>query len=569
MPMLKNFFFIALLLVTGYLSEGCQKNHFLDATDVTNLDEQTVFSDSARTMDFLTGIYSDIGFSFNPQRYGPAGLEAACDEADGPGYGTSSAYTQWAIGSINAANVPNDAWNTCYTNIRRVNVFFKNIGRTPMEGAQKTRIKAEARFLRAWYYFILVKHYAGVPIVKDSIFSQFTPITSVRNTFSDCVDYIVSACDSAARDLPLTSFTNDYGRITKGMCMALKAKILLYAASPLFNGGQVAGDEPLRSLTGYPLADPARWKKAADAAKDVIDLGLYKLHTASNSTVPGYGFYEVFTLRKNEEYILSQMKAPSNDLESLWMPASRGAGSGAKPYQELVDAFPMKNGLPITDRASGYDPSHPYEGRDPRFDFTIIHNESMIWKEQGPKQPVYTYVSYPLDGVYVGTSTGYFINKMLQDNVVPNSFTASNRVYPLIRYAEILLDYAEALNEYKGPVAEVYDAVELIRKRAGLDPYTLPEGLSRDDMRERIHNERRIELAFESQRFWDIRRWKTAATEDNKVMQGMEITRLSTGAYKYKVFDVRRHVFRDNMYLWPIPQSEIGKSPQLIQNTGW
>lgn len=461
------------------LYTSCQKGDFLDKTETTDLTEPSVFSDSARTMDFLTGIYADISFSFNPSRFGNAGLDASSDEAEGPGTNSSSMYLQWATGSVNQASVTGDAWYTCYTNIRRVNRLLKNLPVTPLSGTLKNQVKGQALFLRAWYYSTLLKHYGGVKLVGDTLYDADDFISADRNTYAECVDYILQQCDDAAQLLPLEYFSKDHGRVTKGARLALKARVLLYAASPLFNGEQVAGADPLRSITGYPSVDMNRWKLAADAAKAVMDLGIYQLHE-DNTTAPGYGFYEVFTLRKNEEYILAGMRPANRELEGLWLPSSRGGmADNTNPYQELVDAFPMKNGLPITDAGSGYDPTHPYANRDPRFDYSIIHNESLVWKNSGPKIPLYTYAGYPQDGVYVGTSTGYYVFKMLQDNVVPNNFGQTNRCFPLIRYAEILLDYAEAMNEFSGPGQEVYDALEAIRKRAGLDPYTLPTGLDR------------------------------------------------------------------------------------------
>ncbi|WP_207513730.1 RagB/SusD family nutrient uptake outer membrane protein [Longitalea luteola] len=546
---------------------ACKKGDFLDKTATSDLTERSVFSDSTRTMQFLTGIYADIGFSFNPFRFGGAGLEAACDEAEGPASASASAYIQWAGASVNASSVTSDAWAVCYANIRRVNVFLKNAPNSPFSSSLKTTALAEARFLRAWYYFNLMKHYGGVPLIGDTIYSTEAPIEVKRNSFEETVNYIVAECDAVTPLLPASQFTVNFGRITSGACMALKAKVLLYAASPLFNGEQLATTEPLRSLTGYPVADQQRWRKAADAARAVIDLNRYKLNE-DNTTAPGYGFYKLFTLRKNDEYILQEMRAANRELEGMWLPPSRGAGDGSNPYLELAEAFPMRNGKPITDPASGYDPANPYQNRDPRFDYTIIRNGSMIWKNNGPKQPLYTYVGEPQDGIYVGTPTGFYINKMLQEDIVPNNFGQTQRCFPLIRYAEILLDYAEALNEIDGPVQEVYNAVEAIRKRAGLDPYELTAGLTREQMRSAIQNERRIELAFEEQRFWDVRRWKIAEQTDNKRMHGQEVTK-NGGVYSYKTIDVRPHVFRPAMYLWPLPQGELSKSPELIQNTGW
>lgn len=547
---------------------ACNKGEFLDKTATTDLDERAVFSDSARTMEFLTGIYSDISYSFNPFRFGGAGLESATDEAEGPGSNSSSAYIQWATGSINAnAGVAGDAWNTSYANIRRVNIFFRNLPGSPLTGTLKNTSRAEARFLRAWYYFNLVKHYGGVPLVGDTVYTGETPIRVERRSFEDCINYIISELDLAAQSLPPSQFSFNYGRITSGAARALKARVLLYAASPLFNGGQVAAAEPLRSLTGYPTADPNRWKLAADAAKAVIDLNLYQLYE-DNNTAPGYGFYKLFTQRRNDEHILQGMRPKNRELEGMWLPPSRSAGDGANPTKEMADAFPMRNGKAIADPGSGYNPNDPYRDRDPRFNYSIIHNESMVWLNNGPKQPVYTYVGVPQDAIYIGTSTGFYINKMLQDDVVPNNFNETERCFPLIRYAEILLNYAEALNESGGSTADIYAAIEAIRKRAGLDPYTLPAGLTKDQLREAIRAERRIELAFEEHRFWDVRRWKIAPQTDNKMMHGTEITK-NGGSYAYQIINVRPHVFRDAMYLWPLPQGELSKSPELLQNPGW
>jgi hypothetical protein len=519
-------------------------------------------------MEFLTGIYADIAYSFNPFRFDGAGLESASDEAEGPGSNSSSAYIQWASGSINSnAGAVGDAWNTSYANIRRVNVFFKFLPISPIANALKKNAKAEARFLRAWYYFSLVKHYGGVPLVGDTIYTGDTPIRVERKSFEECINYIVSELDIAIPDLLPTQFSVNYGRITSGAALALKARVLLYAASPLFNGGQIATAEPLRSITGYPSADPQRWRLAAEAAKAVMDLNLYKLHE-DNNTAPGYGFYKVFTLRKNDEHILQGMRPKNRELEGKWLPPSRGAGDGANPTKEMADAFPMRNGKGITEPGSGYDPGNPYNNRDPRFNYSIIHNESLVWINSGPKQPVYTHIGVPQDAIYIGTSTGFYINKMLQDDVVPNNFTETERCFPLIRYAEILLNYAEALNEADGPVTEVYTAIEAIRKRAGLDPFQLPAGLNKDQLREVIQAERRVELAFEEHRFWDVRRWKIAPQTDNRTMHGTEITK-SGGTYSYQTINIRPHVFRDAMYLWPLPQGELSKSPELLQNPGW
>jgi hypothetical protein len=173
------------------------------------------------------------------------------------------------------------------------------------------------------------------------------------------------------------------------------------------------------------------------------------------------------------------------------------------------------------------------------------------------------------DAVHQGTITGYYNNKMLDPAAIAATLSfGTNRVMPLIRYAEVLLNYAEAANEYEGPTGNVYAAMEAIRQRAGLDPYQLPIGLTKDEMRSWIQNERRIELAYEGHRFWDVRRWKIALQTESIQSQGMEVNRNGAAA-TYKLFNVTKHNFRPAMYLWPFPLSETGKSPELIQNPGY
>ncbi|RYY30385.1 MAG: RagB/SusD family nutrient uptake outer membrane protein [Sphingobacteriaceae bacterium] len=573
-----NYIFGIVLLLFAY---SCKKDGFLAQTQTTNLSETTVFADSANTVAFLSNIYSNIGFSFNPGRfvYGPlgaqvtnGGLDAASDEAEvfTPGGSTALAFE---TGTINAAVVTDDAYTRSYSNIRAVNQFLKNLPGAPIRAFTKTQYKAEARFLRAWYYAILLKHYGGVHLVGDSIYNYTEKIPAKRNTYAECVNYILSECDAAALDLPLTQSGVSYGRATRGSCLALKSRVLLYAASPLFNGTTGSGNTA--DLVGYPVRDQERWKLAADAALAVIGTGAYSLNVDNSKA--GFGFQSLFTLRFNTEYIFALMRPSNVDFESLWDPPTRTGANGAFPLQGLVDAFPMTaTGLPITDPASGYNPTKPYDGRDPRLEYTIIRDQSPLQNRLSAGfSPVNIFIgnfngiSTGPDAVYVGTRTGYYTNKMMDPNAVANDFThVSQRCWPLMRYAEILLNYAEAANEYEGPTSRVYDAIQAIRQRAGLIGYRLPLGLSQAAMRTYIQNERRIELAFEEHRFWDVRRWKIADQTDNIMTMGMEVNR-NGNSVVYKPFAVRKRNFRTAMYLWPFPQSEVAKSPELIQNPGY
>lgn len=565
---------------------ACQQTDFLDNTVTTNLNEETVFADSTYAMQFFFGIFENIGFDSDLGRFNDGnvyfpstsgGLDGASDEAEPRVLPAISTDIQFATGTVNPVIVSKDAWDVCYKNIRKANQVLKHLDSMPFQPELKVQLAAETRFLRAWYYAILLKHYGGVPLVGDTVYTADSKISAVRKTYAECVEYIVSECDAAAEQLSIKPLSREYGRPGSGACKGLKSRVLLYAASPLFNGSQFA-PEPLTTILGYPTADPERWRMAAEAAEAVIALNAYNLHV-NNSPTPGEGFYEEFLAKDFQStnahmgIVFERVAKDSKNKESLLQPPSRGGGHGGSyPYQELVDAFPMRNGKAITDPASGYDPLNPYLDRDPRLDNTINHDQSVMPIVLfGPRIPIDIFLgNYQgrlagQDAVHAGTPTGYYCNKLLHRVVLASSFVEGPASRPLIRYAEILLNYAEAKNEYEGPTAEVYAAIESIRERAGLSPYQLPGGLSKEAMRDVIRNERRIELAFEGHRFFDVRRWMIAEETDSKVMTGMEVVRNGSEVV-YNKFNVRQHNFRKAMYFWPIPYTEVAKSPELLQN---
>jgi hypothetical protein len=571
--------FILIAVLTGFLFCSCKKESFLNSTTSTDLTEKTVFADSAYTMDFLSGTYTDIGFSVLPKRFGGGGLDASSDEAEGSSSGAINTFIQFATGTVNPSIINNDAWNIPYINIRRANQFLKHLPQAKLRNELKVRTRAEARFLRAWYYSILLEHYGGIPLLGDSVYNASDAIPAQRNTYQQCVDYIVSECNAAAADLPWIQSGEDYGRANRASCLGLKSRVLLYAASPLFNGGSIASQEPLKSIVSYPTSDNERWKRAQDAALEVINGGMYSLYL-DNNTEPGFGFYQVFLLRKSSELMLARMQASNSDLESVWNPPTFSVTSpGAYPYLELANAFGMKNGLPINNPTSGYNPQQPYANRDPRFQNTISRDQSLAYHyPELARIPINIYIDKTnpnnitsgQDAIYKGTPTGYYTYKMLDRNVVAGYFNSyTPRCFPLMRYAEILLNFAEARNEYLGvPDQQVYSAVEKIRERAGLSPFQLPVGLNQAQMREVIINERQKELAFEGHRFFDVRRWKIGEQTQNQQMHGTEPVRVGT-VTTYNTIDVRKRNFTPKMYLWPLPQSEVAKNAQLMQNPGY
>lgn len=568
---------------------SCKKSTFLD--DKTNgLTEEAVFTDSIQTINFLNKIYVDAGYTFGPSRFSSAGgsgnTELATDNAEGANNLSvwADSYVQGAIGPSNVGTnfgTDKDFWNTPYKNIRRVNLLLSKLPQAPFAEVTKRRIRAEARFLRAFYYHYLVVAFGGIPLLGDQVYGINDIINIPRNSYAECVSYMSTELDAAAADLANVVYKDvDYGRVTHGACLALKSRILLYAASPLFNGGAISNGSNVVSLISYPTADNNRWKQAADAAEAVINSGLYSLNV-DNTTRAGYGFYQLFLKRVNSEYIFAYNRPAQKEFETYYLPPTRSGSSVVRPTQSLIEAFPMRDGKSIKE-STAYNPNDPYLNRDPRFENSIIYNGLSYISNSGVKTQVLTYTS---EGSTIANTTsdayttankftGYFSRKMLDENLTNSSSGTTERAWPLIRYAEVLLNYAEAITE-AGQPEKAYDKLILLRSRAGILPgadglYGLKANMTVDEMRTVIRNERRIELAFEDHRWNDIRRWKIAST----VLKGFNsidiIRRTATNTYVHTIGSAPRPLnFRDAMYLLPIPLSEIQKMPLMVQNPGY
>lgn len=599
---------IAACLVLG----SCTKNSGFLENKTTALDEAAVFSDSLRTIQFLNGIYAEgtfgntdfagIGFSFNKRRWETHGnQEQSVDDGE---YSLSSATRPSVMfyqGTFSAANYGSsppatDIWNTPYKNIRRCNLLLSHLESVPLSAAMKARIKGEVKCLRAWYYLQLLIIYGGVPNVGDNVYGIDDFINLPRQKFADLVSYLFNELDEAAKLLPTPGVPLasggyddfDYGRVTKGTAMGLKSRLLLYAASPLFNGGAIpAASAEQIPLVSYPSYDVKHWQDAADAALAVINSGYYSLYV--NNSQPGAGFYLGFINRVNTENIFVVTRPNNKDFEGYYLPGTRGGANYTRATQNLVDAFPMKNGKAITDPTSGYNPANPYISRDPRFNYTIIFNGAKYQSNANTQDFVWTFTGTGQtgDAFSSGGNTGYFVRKMC-DSTVTNSVGASPaRNWPLMRYAEILLNYAEAINEV-GQTALAYPKLQELRARAGIDAgsnglYGMKSNMTQAEMRAFIQNERRIELAYEDQRWNDIRRWKIAMTlcnggptGFNQVMHPIRVGSsgsLTTGAglsFTYQIENtIRQHTFRPEMYLLPIQDAEIRKMPAMLQNPGW
>lgn len=535
-------FFIFMVLITSSCSKRYEKEPLENITEDYIWDIQDSSGIYARN--FLQNTYTFLPNGFN--RIDGSLLCAASDDAVPSQNGSSISFL--SNGGLSPVFNPDDAWEKNYEGIRKANQLITNIDRVPMRDKQlKEWWRAEARFLRSMFYFELVKRYGGIPLIGDKVFTLDDDLQIHRNTFEECVSYIVSECDDIKNKLRIDPIDDgNLGRITRGAAMALKAKILLIAASALNNSS----------------SNPDLWKNAADAAKDIINLNVFALET---------NFANVFITRKNREVILAFQRSQTNDVETnnapigYATPTSRGFTS---PTQELVDAFGMRNGLAITDPGSGYLATDPYRAgtRDPRFYLTVFTNGT-----QWLRRPVETFLG-GLDkpgGAVVQTKTSYYMRKFMGDMSNQTSYPTQTHNHIIFRYAEVLLNFAEAQNEFAGPSAEVYKAVEDIRRRAGLVPFALKAGLTKDQMRDVIRKERRVEMAFEEQRYWDVRRWMIAEIIYNKPLHGMEITKNPNGTFSYKVVDISTPVFTARMYRYPIPYSEIIRNKNLRQNPGW
>lgn len=527
-------------------------------------------------------------------------------------------------GSWGITNNPMDGWSR-YVDIRRANQFIANIEQVKLQGDDQisyyqprlSRYKAEARVLRAEFYFDLYKRYGGVPVITTVLDLNEEGSTMMpRNAADEVVDFMAKECDTAATELPLQYPDNELGRMTKGAALALKSRILSYAASPLFNGNTwYAG---IKNNDGKqlfnPVYDKEKWKKAADAAKAVLDLGVYSMYNPNPSN-PVDNYARLFYTREWNETIIPYSTPDNYVYEAFHLPGGRDIGGGGfmAPLQGMVDSYEMNNGYPINEPGSGYTASgfwsgqlwdatrfvdvtgvsNMYKNRDPRF-YASIFFTGGVW--------VYDRINRQLKFYYWGNSqarsdgwdnpgthpeTGYNIRKWNTPEINLRAGTGTaHRNYPIIRLPEIYLNYAEALNEYlEKPSAEVYNAINAVRDRVSMPHLPIiPSDYTKEGMRKRIQNENRVEFAFEGHRFWDERRWLIGTEMENGPVYGLNarpsVAELqATGldpnseeagkAVFYKVVKVQDRVFLRKHYLMPIGKAELDKNPNLVQNYGW
>lgn len=566
--------FLLFLVPLFILIHSCD---FLDRETDSIMDKRMTFTSYDRASRFLVSAYSLLPEGFN-RIDGEAMFDAATDDAEHAK--ESSSIQLFNRGSWNPMENPDNMWNRYYSGIRIANEFIENADDINLDRFKldpynqqeyQNRLKdieiwkAEAHFLRAYFHFELLKRFGPIPVITSTLSITDDYAGLPRPSMDDCIGFIVDECNGAANVLETYPWRDDasaLGRATKGAALALKSRALLYAASPLYLDWKNISENNKPS-------DPVKWEKAAQAAKAVIDLKngngsiVYSLHGNYANL-----FQNNF---QNNEYIFMRRYTSSSSFENYNFPISYGGKGGINPSLNLVNAYEMKDGSAFNWNKQE-NANQPHFFRDDRLNATILLNDS-TWKES----KIQSWIGGK-DGQYNtnATKTGYYIRKYANENV--NLITGGGvlgHTWPFFRLAEIYLNYAEALNEYDPGNADIAYYINLIRRRAKQPD--LPSGLAQQEMRERIRNERRVELAFEEHRAWDVRRWKTAKNTLGSDLLGIEITMKAgqtTGtpgneAFTYRSVLVEKRVFEEKMYWYPIPLSELMKMKGWEQNPGW
>lgn len=563
-----NILFQSLFLLSIVAVSGCKNDGFLDVQNTSNVSEESVYASTSAADLVLSDIYNALpdfnGFYVEPfDAYadnlmtGP-NWPNVCNEARDRANITSNSelFINWT-----APDMWFD-WSTLYTNIRKCNVFIQGMESSSLEQADIDQRVGEAKVMRALFYHWLWMLYGGVPVITtpDNYNTMGDSVFHERASFDDTFKFLDDDLASAAQLLPKNNGNDGNGHVNQGTALTLKGWIELYYASPLNN----------------PNNDLSRWKAAAATNQQVMQLG-YQLYpkydelffTTGNNNDEGILYKQYLSLKQGSQVIHYQ---GPNYVGPDWL--SWGCSD---PTQELVDDYSMANGLAITDPGSGYDPQNPYENREPRFSQSVLYNGNTFngvpyISAVGSGSPNMIDLADASDN----SNTGYCTKKAMDTTVNYNQWGSSAQNFYFFRYAEVLLNYAEAQNEAVGPDASVYAAMDQIRERAGIPTFSqVYPGASQAKMREIIRRERRIELAMENKRYFDLMRWKIAEVNLNHVMHGMQIDPDGSGGYTYTVipavppgatqwtFDPAKN------YLLPIPFSVLGQNSKLTQNPGY
>lgn len=488
------------IIAFSFLQFGC--DDFLTTSPADKYTQTNFWKNADEVEAGLTGVYTVLRGYHASRIFNGDNLTPNAVRFDDPG-----GWRAIARGDALTTNVLfSDAWTSNYNGIGRANTVLANADLAGLAEGQAERIKGEAKFLRAFFYADLLDKFGGVPLITE----QPDPAqgSQGRAGEAEILSLILEDLTGAASALPVD---NDPGRATKGAALALKARVLLYHG---------------------------RWQEAAEAARQVIDLGKYSLY-------PNYGDLFKVQHEHNEEVIwdieFQLPRFPHNFVDQATI------HTHPAPLKELIDAYFMRDGEP-SDVSQLYDPSAPYMNRDPRLYQTVrligsMFNGSITEPSDVPE-------------TFIGAKKWIPYADDTHTQEIPAGQSEVNPI--VIRYGGVLLIYAEAENEASGPVQSVYDAINQIRQRPGVNMPKLKPGLSQAEMREIIRHERRIELAMEGYYYTDIRRWGIA----EKVMNG------PVHNFYGDIYENRRYeTAKDN--LWAIPTNQIDLNPNLEQNTGW
>ena len=565
---------LAIISLVLFLS-AC--SDYLEPTVITEYTNEHVTKSYDITKQRVTAIYNRLQQGFNPVGGTTDGamLASASDESEHTL--ETSPIQNFNVGSWNSFSNPDDVWGYYYQSIRMANQYLaSNAVETVDLDRQKydpstskvyeiflaevVRWDYEVRFLRAYFYLELVKRYGGVPLLTEALPLDYDVSKVTRNTLKECVDFIVSECDIVAQNLPGSYSNADLGRATKGAAFALKSRVLLYAASDLFNTASWAGGYSNVELIAMPQANRAeRWRQAANAAKAIIDLSTPGYLLANNYDGP----FLTDGFKNNNEVIFSVRGGATNDFEKNNISVGYNKGrSGTAPSQNLVDAYEMKDGSKFNWNNADH-AKNPYVNRDNRLGQSIVFN-NISFKGRPIESWEGGQDGYPVPHA---SKTGYYLKKYVNENLDLLTDKTAVHSWIVFRLAEMYLNYAEALNEVEPGNSDITFYINKLRRRGGL--VDLPASLSQDETREKIRNERRVELAFEEHRTWDVRRWMIAPSTLGVPLRGVKVQKKDDGSFLYTSVNLENRTFSDKMYLYPVPQGEVEVASGILQNPLW
>lgn len=544
-------------------------------------DEEYVKRDFKSVGALITACYNYLDYDFG-QNYSGAMLASATDESEYAIKGNDiEKFTNGAWNST--VNPMSSVWTNSYKGIEACNLYLDRFTGLTFDELKTSsdyesqmkhynNYQYEARWCRAYYYFNLVRQYGGVPLILSSKATASEVNSLPRKTSDEIFQFIFDECDDIeGKILPdntkmTVTATPETGRVDSVTVLALKARAALYWASPLFNPDGDKERYHKAALWTKKLLDACD-KRGFTLAKKYANLWAKDNYAASSSNDAAKEM--IFTRRVSETY---------NDIEKYNYPVGiAGAGKGGNcPTQDLVDAYEMKNGKAIDEDGSGYSEANMYKNRDPRLALTIAKNGDLLWPSKNMSKLETFYGGLNAEPLLGGTPTSYYLKKYLHSSIdlASNSkYSSDTHTWITFRLGEFYLNYAEALFKWLGSgtatdsefTMSADEAINKVRKRAGMPNF--PTTLTAVQWWKKYTNERRVELAFEGHRFWDVRRWKEADKYFKSITE-LKITKGDDGKFTYTRQKVDR-VWNDKMYLFPIPNSERMKNPNLTQNPGW